>query len=184
MDYVFDEYSHLLVHLNQPWLSKNSLRHFAAAIHDEGASVENCWGFIDRTVRPLGKPEQNQRTLFNWHKRVHGTKVQSVVAPNGLIASLFGPVEGRRRDSGMLADSGLLQELSQYLFAPDGKPLCVYGDPASPLRVHLQGPFRRRKFDTSWTAVQQGHEPSQSFGRMAIWRHCELLCIPRLQSKL
>lgn len=38
--------------------------------------------------------------------------------------------------------------------------------------------------DTSRTAVQQGHEPCQSFGRMAIWGHCELLCIPRLQQKL
>ena len=40
---------------------------------------------------------------------MHGIKFQSVVAPNGLIASLVGPVEGRRHDSGMLADSGLLQ---------------------------------------------------------------------------
>ena len=42
----------------------------------------------------------------------------------------------------MLVDSGLLQELSHYSFAPDGTPLCVYGDPAYPLRVHLQGPFK------------------------------------------
>ena len=42
----------------------------------------------------------------------------------------------------MLVDSALLQELSQYSFAPDGTPLCVYGDPAYPLRVHLQGPFK------------------------------------------
>ena len=53
MDYVFDQYSHLLTHFNQPWLSRNSLRHFAAAIHDEGAPLENCWGFVDGTVRPL-----------------------------------------------------------------------------------------------------------------------------------
>ena len=30
MDYVFDQYSQVLTHLNQPWLSRNSLRHFAA----------------------------------------------------------------------------------------------------------------------------------------------------------
>ena len=55
------------------------------------------------------------------------------------MASPFGPVEGRRHDSGMLVDSGILQELS---FTPDGTPLCVYCDPAYPLRVHLQGPFK------------------------------------------
>ena len=54
---------------------------------------------------------------------MHGVNFQSVVAPNLLIASLFGPVEGRRHDSGMLVDSGLLQELSHYSFAPDGTPL-------------------------------------------------------------
>ena len=93
-------------------------------------------------MRPLCKPDENQTILYNRHKRVHGIKFQSVVAPNGLTASLIGPVEGRRHDSGMLFDSGLLQELSHYSFAPDGTPLCVYGDPAYPLRVHLQGPFK------------------------------------------
>ena len=60
-------------------------------------------------------------------------------APNGHIASLFGPVESRRHDSGVLVDSGL-QEFSHYSFALDGTPLCVHGDPAYPLRAHLQGP--------------------------------------------
>ena len=64
MDYVFDaEYSHLLARLNQPCLSRERFRHFGAAIHDKGAPLENRWGFIDGTVRPLCKPDQNQRTL-------------------------------------------------------------------------------------------------------------------------
>ena len=42
----------------------------------------------------------------------------------------------------MLVDSGLLEELSHYSFALDGTSLCVYGDPAYPLRVHLQRPFK------------------------------------------
>ena len=50
--------------------------------------------------------------------------------------------EGKRHDSGMLADSGLLQDLEAYAFSPAGLPMCIYGDPAYPLRVHLQGPFR------------------------------------------
>ena len=42
----------------------------------------------------------------------------------------------------MLVDSHLLQELEQNAFSPTGQPMCVYGDPAYPFRVHLQAPFR------------------------------------------
>ena len=42
----------------------------------------------------------------------------------------------------MLADSGLLRNLEQNAFLPDGRPACIYGDPPYPLRIHLQAPFR------------------------------------------
>ena len=45
--------------------------------------------------------------MYNGHKKVHAIKFQSVVAPNGLIANLFGSVEDRRDDNGMLGESGL-----------------------------------------------------------------------------
>lgn len=44
----------------------------------------------------------------------------------------------------MLAMSGLLEQLEQHSFSLDGQPLCIYGDPAYPHRVHLQCPFARR----------------------------------------
>ncbi len=40
--------------------------------------------------------------MYNGHKRVHSMKFQSVVIPNGLIANLAGPFEGKRHDSTML----------------------------------------------------------------------------------
>ena len=83
-----------------------------------------------------------QSLLYNGHKRHHCIKFQSVVAPNGLIANLFGPVERKRHASGMLADSGLLNKLQQHSFDTGGRPLCIYRDPAYPLRVHLQSGFR------------------------------------------
>ena len=42
----------------------------------------------------------------------------------------------------MLTESGLLRELQQNAVSPTGQPLCIYGDPAYPLRVRLQGPFK------------------------------------------
>ena len=51
-------------------------------------------------------------------------------------------LEGRRHDSAMLADSGLLQDLEQHAFSTTREPMALYGDPAYPLRVHLQVPYR------------------------------------------
>ena len=50
--------------------------------------------------------------------------------------------EGKRHDSGMLADPGLLQDLGQHAFSTLNEPMSLYGDPAYPHRVHLQRPFR------------------------------------------
>ena len=82
------------------------------------------------------------RNLYNGHKNVHAIKFQSVVAPNGLVANLYGPVEGKRHDSGMLAMSGLLDALQRYSVSPYGNTLCIYGDPAYALRPCFQAPFR------------------------------------------
>lgn len=61
----------------------------------------------------------------------------------------------------MLASSGLLNLLENHSFSNDGKPLCLYGDPAYPLRVHLQAPFRvehltpaMAQFNRSMSAVR------------------------------
>ena len=57
------------------------------------------------------------------------------------MGNLAGPYEGRRHDSFMLADFGLLQQLQQHAWH-NQQPLCIYGDPAYPLSVHVQSFFR------------------------------------------
>lgn len=42
----------------------------------------------------------------------------------------------------MLRDSQLYQSLERFDFNPLGQPMCLYGDPAYPLRLHLQKPYR------------------------------------------
>ena len=93
------------------------------------------------TVRGTCRPGANQRVVYNGHKRVHGLKFQSVALPNGLIGNLYGPVEGRRQDAGMLKDSGLLNDLSRVGFNTRGEVLFLYGDPAYPLRPNLIRPY-------------------------------------------
>ena len=65
----------------------------------------------------------------------------------------------------MLADSGLLRLLQQNASSPTGQPMCLYGDPAYPLRVHLQCPFRNavltpqmQEFNTAMSAVRTSVE--------------------------
>ena len=42
----------------------------------------------------------------------------------------------------MLAVFGLYDDLENFAFCPVGREKCLYGDPAYPLRIHLQAPFR------------------------------------------
>lgn len=91
-DHVVTSQGHLLQDLNQPWLQPQYLEEFARAIYQRGAALDNCWGFVDGTLRPICRPGEHQRLMYNGHKRVHGLKFQSVAALNGMIANLFGPV--------------------------------------------------------------------------------------------
>ena len=91
-NFIYTNHGYLLIDLDQPWLNSNHLENFARAVYEKGAALENCWGFVDGTVRPICRPGENQRVMYNGHKRVHALKFQSVVAPNGLIANLYGPV--------------------------------------------------------------------------------------------
>ena len=142
LDFVYRTHQHRLNSWNQPFLNPRALEHYAQSIHSRGAPLENCFGFVDGSLCKIARPKNNQREVYNGHKRVHALKFQSVVLPNGLIANLNGPYEGRRHDATMLNESGLLRDLQAVAWANDGTPLCLYGDPAYPLGIHLQAPFR------------------------------------------
>ena len=84
INYLYNTHNHLLSDLSRDWLSYEHLRSYVEAVSDRNGPLENCWGFIDGTVRPICRPQQNQKLVFNGHKRVHGLKFQSIVIPNGL----------------------------------------------------------------------------------------------------
>ena len=62
----------------------------------------------------------------------------------------------------MLRMSGLMGQL-EGLYSITGQPLCIYGDPAYPLRVHLQAPYKG-----NLTIEQQHYNTSMSSVRMAV----------------
>ena len=46
-----------LKEFNQPWLSPFQLQRSTDANHEKGAPLNNCWGFIDGTLRPVSRPQ-------------------------------------------------------------------------------------------------------------------------------
>ena len=174
MDHIFSNYSHLLSDFDTPHLAREKLEEYCSAITAKGSPLQNCFGFIDGTVRPMCRPGENQRTVYNGHKKVHSLKFQSVALPNGLIGNMYGPLEGRRHDSFLLRMSDLLPKLQRHAFDTNGNALCVYGDPAYPLRIHLQSPFKspiltpeESEFNTAMSKVRTAVE--WLFGDITNW---------------
>ena len=66
---IYENWRFLMRNLNQNWLSRRNFELFAEVIHTKGAPLGNCWGFVDGTTRPVCRPGQNQRLLYNGHKR-------------------------------------------------------------------------------------------------------------------
>ena len=140
VDFLFEQHQQRLK-LDNPWMDQHHLQLYADTIADKGAPLDNVIGFIDGTVRPICRPTRYQRVCYNGHKRIHAIKFQSIVIPNGLIAHLYGPMEGRRHDCALLAASGLMAEMEHLPMDRLGRKFAVYGDPAYPIRTYLLSPF-------------------------------------------
>ena len=160
-NFIDINWGHLLQYFNQGWLSRPCLQTFSDSTYRRGAALDNVWGFLDGTVRPICRPKVQQRILYNGHKRFHALKFQSVTTPSGMIANLYGPAEGRRHDCALLAMSNLLQDLRQFSYDVNDQVLCLFGDPAYPIWRHLQSPFcgvhlnqQQRDFNKSMSQVR------------------------------
>ena len=139
---IYENWIHLLSNLNQPWFSPQCLQGLCDTIHQKRAALSHCWGFVDRTVRHISRPNENQRILYNGHKKVNAIKLKSAFTSNSLVMNLYGSVEGKRHDSGMLDVSGLLHALQRYYVIPYDHILCIHQDPACLRRPCLQALFR------------------------------------------
>ena len=73
-------------------------------------------------------------------------------------------MEGIRHDCALLRSSGLFQDLNQSSHDVNGNPLCIYGDPAYPLRTHLLAPCQGARI----TADQEAFNKSMSSCRIAV----------------
>lgn len=70
-DWMCTTHGHKITQWNHYLLDPAAPNQYADAISNKGAALENCFGFIDGTVRPISRPDANQRIVYNGHKRVH-----------------------------------------------------------------------------------------------------------------
>ena len=73
LDDIHDRFGHLLETLVLVWLDPGI---FSQVIHVKGAPLNQCWGFIDGTPRPMARPTRNQKIMYSGHKRTHCIKFQ------------------------------------------------------------------------------------------------------------
>ena len=106
MDFIYSRWHHLLRRYNHDFVSPPKLLQYGHVIEQAGAALDNCWGYVNGTVRTVCRPNENQQAIYNGHKCVHSIKYQDVALPNGLVGNPFGPIAGRRHNRFMLAASG------------------------------------------------------------------------------
>lgn len=74
---------------------------YAAAIHDKGAPLPACIGFIHCTKIRMSRPGGSttlQRSVYSGHKCFHCLIYQTVTTPDALVFHMYGPEVGRRHD--------------------------------------------------------------------------------------
>ena len=91
-DWIYNTHGYKVTRWNHGILNPPLIATYADAVHSKGAALDNCFSFIDGTVRPISRPMSNQRVVYNGHGRVHALKFQAVTLPSGLIANIYGPV--------------------------------------------------------------------------------------------
>ena len=144
-------------------------------------AVTTCFGFIDGTVHYISRPGTKrpvrgirnrnniQRAVYNGHK------------PDGLVAQMFGPVEGRRHDSTLLKLSRISEKIA---LLPPGS--FVYGDQAYPVRPWILSPYRgpnkphwmrrwNRSMRTVRISVEHGFKIITS-----LWAHLKYIPVQRI----
>ena len=90
--WIYDHHHNKITQWNDQLLSQDHLQIYADAVANKGAALSNYFGFVDGTVRPICRPGENQKVVYNGHKRVHALKFHLVSLPNDLVAHLYGPV--------------------------------------------------------------------------------------------
>ena len=85
LDFIYQRHHHRPESWNLYFLQPSYLLTYADVVAGKGASLCNCFGFVDGTIARICRSVLNKRVIYRHHTKIHGGKFQSVVLPNGLI---------------------------------------------------------------------------------------------------
>ena len=71
LEFIYTNHSYRILQWNPAILQPVKLEEYANATQIKGGALDNCFGFIDGTVRPISQPGENQRIIYDRHKRVY-----------------------------------------------------------------------------------------------------------------
>ena len=107
-------------------------------------------------------------------QRKHSLKYQSIMAADGIICHLYGPVAGSRHDSYLLHTSKLVEKLPLYLKHGPQNHFVIYGDPAYGIQEHILCGFKGSHI----SEVQAEFNKSMSSVRVAVeWGFGKILML-------
>ena len=125
-----------------PMLTSQRLQPYARAIDALGGG-DCIWGFVHGAFKGFCQPGEQQRVFNSGYTKQRGYKYQAVVCPDGLVAALSGPYEGRANDLYMVKDSKIEEDCEVLM--GQNPPYYLYGDCAYKQLAYIFGPFQSGK---------------------------------------
>jgi len=156
--------------------NRESILYYQGKITARGGAFDDVAGFIDVTFVFTVRPVYGQEALYNGWKRGHGIKFQGVTFPDGIIASFYGPVPGRRHDEHLVHKSEIKKSL-RIAQLTSGIAFKIYGDPAYRTSDVFRAPFPR----LSCTEEQRLINEAMSAVRIGVeWSFRDVKCVWRM----
>ena len=65
VDFIYENHREKITRWNLQLLNPHCLQKYADAVHQKGAALDNCFSFVNGTVKAICRPGQMQRTVNN-----------------------------------------------------------------------------------------------------------------------
>jgi hypothetical protein len=127
---------------NPNWLTHEKFTEFASIVHLNGAPLDLVAAMIDGTICKNACPVRNQWILYNGWKHMHCLKYHAVLAPDGIVIHIYGPVEGQQHNETVFQQSSLTAILDKHFWTPDRRALFIYGDSVYTISAHILCPYK------------------------------------------